>query len=117
MSYPFIFTTKESTIEMKAKKCQHLFNCDHEEADTRLVLHVILANQDIIVDVLIFLVWAYANFNIRCKRFAKYDSENYADIETICGFLRQALSLVLRSFHALNGCDTTSRLHQNPNQL
>ena len=49
-----------------------------------------------------------AKFNIRCKRFTKYDSEKYADIKTICGFLGQALSLVLPSFHTLTRCDTAS---------
>ena len=44
----------------------------------------------------------------RRKRFTKYDSEKYADIKTICGFLGQALFLVLLSFHALTRGDTAS---------
>ena len=49
----FISTTNKSTVEIKTEKCQQLFNCDHEEADTRLMFHAISANQGIIVNVLI----------------------------------------------------------------
>ena len=92
LSCPFVVTTKESTIEIKAEKCQHSFNCNHRGGDTQLVLHAILASQVIIVickdmNVLIFLVWAYGKFDIRHKWFMKYYSNNYADIKTICGFL------------------------------
>ena len=38
----------------------------------------------------------------------RYDSEKLPDIKTIRGFLGQALSFVLPSFHTMTGCDTTS---------
>ena len=112
---PLCCCNKRNTTEIKAEKCQHLFNFKHEDADTRLVFHVILASRDIIVvskdtDILILLIWTYAKCEIRHKWLIKYGSEKYAGIKTFCGFPKQGLSLVLPSFHALTECDTISYL-------
>ena len=64
---------------------EELFDCNHEEADSRLVLHAIIDVSDVVVvakdtDVLVLMVWGYA----------------------------KSISLFLPTIHALTGCDTTS---------
>ena len=69
LSIPFIFTTEDRTYEMKNNIVEQIGTSNHEEADTRLILHAILTLTDTVIvcedtDVLILMVWAYAKFNI-----------------------------------------------------
>ena len=109
----FIVTSKERTIKLNNQSIQILENCNHEEADTRLVLHAILCNQDCVIvasdtDVLVLLVWAYFAFDIKCKWYLKYDSNSFADISVICGHNGPEVCAMLPAFHAITGCDQSS---------
>ena len=66
--------------------------CNHEEADTRIILLASQENNDVVVvakdaDVLVLLVWAYTHHNIKHNWFFKYDAEKYVNICKICDYL------------------------------
>ena len=86
--------------------------CNHEEADTFLVLYPSKVDSDVVVVckdtfVLIFMIWAYPKLNITNNRYLKYDHKKFADSRKICSYLGKTLSLNLPKIHALTGCDTT----------
>ena len=110
---PFIYTTENQTYRFEDGKKSVLHECNHEEADTRLVLQAFLEETNVVIackdtDVLILLVWAYAYHQIKNEWFFKYENEKYAEISKICEYLGPQICLVLPAFHALTGCDTTS---------
>ena len=91
--------------------------CDHEEADTMLVLMAYLLKKDAIIvskdtDVLVLLIWAYNHYQIKDIWILKYDAEKYVDIGAICEALCSVICEALPSFHAITGCDTTSYLYR-----
>eukprot|EP00794_Sanderia_malayensis_P016276 gene16276-biopygen13830 len=98
-------------IDRNSSKVLH--ECNHEEADTRLVLHASLADTDTVVvskdtDVLILLVWAFSKLDITRKWLLKYDNDKFVDIGGICDAIGPDMCNVLPAIHALSGCDTTS---------
>ena len=83
-----------------------MFECNHEEADYRLVLHALISEQDVVVvakdtDVLVLLVWAYVHFNVRYKWYMMYEKGIYADISIICDYFGDILCENILSFHAI----------------
>lgn len=113
LSLPTVFTSGETTVKIQDRKVTEIFNCNHEEADTRLILHAALTEGDVVIvakdtDVLILMIWAHHAFGIRHKWLMKYDNNKYAEIDSICNFLGDELCRVLTAIHALSGCDTTS---------
>ena len=94
MKYPFTFTADDKTFKCMSGQVEIIFTCNHDEADTRLVLHALLCENDVVIvcqdtDVIILLIWVYVKFNM------KHEKERYADIGK----------------HGLTGCDTTSHFH------
>ena len=86
--------------------------CNHQEADTCLVLYASKVDFDVVVVckdtfVLILMIWAYSKLNITNNWYLKYDHKKFADIRKICSYLDKTLSLNLPKIHALTGCDTT----------
>ena len=60
----------ETTYSIRDGQISMLYKCNQEEADTRLVLHASLEDNDVVVvskytDVLILLIWAYEKCNIQ----------------------------------------------------
>ena len=115
LQHPHIVTAGDTTYSIKDGQISMLYKCNQEEADTRLVLHASLEDNDVVVvskdtDVLILLIWAYEKCNIQKKWYLKYDHNKYADINTICTFLGPKICLALPAVHAMTGCDTTSYL-------
>ena len=92
-------------------------DCNHDEADTRLVLLALQQQTDVIIvakdtDVLVLLVLAYKKYHVRHKWYFKYDAEKYADVGAICDFLEEVVCLALPAFHEITGCDTTSYFYR-----
>ena len=63
--------------------------CNHEEADTRLVLYAIIQNTDMVIvfkdtDVLILLLWAFTKLQVVHKWFFKFDNEKFVEVGSIC---------------------------------
>ena len=88
LSMPLIFTTGDKTLHLENGEETIIKSCSHEEADTRLVLHAIEQESDVVVvckdtDVLMLLVWAYSSYKVTHNWYFKYEGEKYACIRTI----------------------------------
>ena len=111
-----MFTAGNKTYNLLSGKVEMLFDCHHEEADSRLILHALYSKNDVVVvskdtDVLILLIWADIKHNITKKWYMNYEKEQYADIGLIAEFLDPAIGICLPTLHALTGCDTTSHFN------
>ena len=88
-------------------------NCNHHEADTRIILHALNSEDEIIVvandtDVLILLVYAYALHRLSRQWKMKVDTNRYIEITTIGEYYGRDVCLVFAAYHGITGCDTTS---------
>ena len=95
--------------------------CNHEEADSRICIHVQHALQNgarnilvstVDTDVIVILVGAYFSFldtfpdmNI----FVGFGTGKHFKINSICQSLGKEKSRALPFFHTFTGCDTTSQ--------
>ena len=98
-------------------------NCNHEEADTRIVVHVMHALtqgwktvqvRTVDTDVIVVLVGVFHR-KLQCQPFADIwvafgvgKTYKLYSINAICNSLGASKSRALPMFHALSGCDTTS---------
>ena len=96
--------------------------CDHEEADTRMMLHasncsyqhprVVVQSPD--TDVAVLCVHTYES--MRCEELwfktGVKDKLRFVPVHTLTEVLGTNLCNLLPAFHALTGCDTTSALYQ-----
>ena len=110
---PFIITARDKNYKLMESGEVLEEECNHEEADTRLVYLALQEDTDIVVvskdtDVLILLVWAYAKHDIKGQWYMMYEHGKYADIGKIVEFLGKEVCLALPAIHSLTGCDTTS---------
>jgi hypothetical protein len=108
-----IVNDKYHTVFINSEDVSDMFECNHEEADYRLVLHALICQQDVVVvakdtDVLVLLIWAYVHFNVGYKWYMMYEKGIYADISIICNYFGDIICENILSFHAITGCDTTS---------
>lgn len=102
---------------------QCLQPCDHEEADTRIALHLYDAvNQgatNILVhtvdtDIIAILVGLFFNIHSPINIWVAFGTGKnfrYYSINSICQALGEEKSRALPFFHAFTGCDTTSQFH------
>ncbi len=110
---PMIFTERKETWEATKDSLKMLFYCNHEEADTRLVLHACLQDTNVFVvskdtDVLILLVHAYGLVKPKHIWHMKIDHDKFVDVNKVYTFLGERVSTYLPQLHAITGCDTTS---------
>ena len=49
LEHPYIVTAGDATFSVRDHSICMLYTCNHEEADTRLVLHALLADSDVVV--------------------------------------------------------------------
>ena len=92
-----------------------LFLCNHEEADTRLVLHACLQEKNVVIvaketGMLILLVYPYEISKLKCSWHMKIDHEKFVDISKVNAFRGSRISRDLPQTHAITGCHTTSFL-------
>ena len=107
--------TNIPTLEMSS--------CDHEEADTRLVVHIVDALnkgqstcmvRTVDTDVVVILIGKFFHFttlNPTADIWVAFGTGKHFDywhINTICHNLGKERSLALPFFHSFTGCDTTS---------
>ena len=96
--------------------CVTQLRCNHEEADTRLVLHALYSTNETVVvssrdtDVLVLLVAHYPL--AKCKKLWMVSGTSgrhrYIPIDAVYNKLPPTSAPCLLTFHALTGCDTTS---------
>ena len=94
---------------------ENLFENNHEEADTSMVLHALYKNTNVVIvskdtDVLILLVYMHALKNITSKWCMKIDNEKFIDRGKIVEYYGKDVILKLPDIHAVTGCDTMSYL-------
>ena len=94
-----------------------MFSCNHEETDTRMVLHASLGDVDCVVctkdtDVLLLLDFAYNKKSPSKHCFMKYETEKYADIEKVVEYLGNDVAEHLLQLHAITGFYTTSHFYR-----
>ena len=101
--------------------------CNHEEADTRIVVHILHAIQDneaksvlvrtVDTDVLVILIGTFQHLRAiqpdldLWVGFGTGRNFSFISINTICAGLGDARSRSLPVFHALTGSDTTSTFY------
>ena len=117
-----IFVTVNNTVLCNRQAC--FPNCDHKEADTRMMLHVrdSLANGFQVIqivtsdtDVLVILLGVFrrlqAELNFRdisvSKKLSK-DRDVTASLKELTDRIGHQLCQAIPFLHALTGCDTTS---------
>ena len=113
LSLPLTFTDGDRTLEITRFRSIERFQCNQEEADTRLILHASLQDTNVVVvakdtDILLLLVHAYNKLKPSNKWFMKIDRERYVDIFKVAEYLGCEIASYLPQIHAITGCDTTS---------
>ena len=103
--------------------CMMLFKkCNHEEADTRIVVHVLHALRNraktvVDTDVVVILVGMFKQLkeveeNLQIwVAFGMGKAFSHISINDVCTELGDQRSLCVPLFHALSGCDTTSSFY------
>ena len=112
---PLIVNDDKNTWKITREFSEITFKSNHEEADTRIIMHplqedtkVVLVSKD--TDVLILLVYAYAKYKPTKEWYMKTDANKFASIKSIVEYLGSNISVCLPQIHALTGSDTTSYL-------
>ena len=111
LKYPFVISEEGKTYIVERHRFTLLHECNHEEADTRLVLHAAKQDTDVVIvskdtDVLVLLIWAFSK--IAYKWFFLFEREKFVEIGSICRSLGQHVCSSLPAIHAISGSDTTS---------
>ena len=115
---PLIITEGNHTWRMTKDSVQDAFECNHVEADTRVVLHAYESPNPVIIvasdtDILVLLLHAYTKMCISTNEaeqvwYMRIDKERFIDISKIYEFYGSDVCSALPAFHSLTGCDTTS---------
>ena len=107
-------------------------SCDHEEADTRLIVHIVDALtkgrntclvRTVDTDIVVILVGTFHYFttlNLNANIWVAFGSRrifSFLHINTICQNLGREKSLALPFFHSFTGCDTTSSFFRKGKRL
>ena len=103
----------KNTWKITREFSEIIFKSNHEEADTRIILHALQEDTKVVVvskdtDVLILLVYAYAKYKPTKEWYMKIDANKFASIKSIVEYLGSNISVCLPQIHALTGSDTTS---------
>ena len=120
-----LYSTKgDSVISSSAEiiQCHTLSQCTHEEADTRMLLHVLeIANSGVNkvmiltvdTDVVVLSISCYTKLNLTelWIAFGTGKSFRYIPVHKIVSALGQDKCEALPFFHAFTGCDQTSSFY------
>ena len=113
---PIIVNDKDNTRKISGDSQSIIFECNHEEADSRMVLHNCLEDTNVVVvskdtDVLELMVFAFVYHQPNKEWFMKIEADKYVNIGAIVKHFGDDFCLKLPHIHALTGCDTTSFFH------
>ena len=113
VTIPTIITENEKSWLLTPTRITELEDCNHYEADTRLICVATQVDMPVIIratdtDVLILMVHIYSWRNIDRPWQMKIDHESFVDISAICGHIGSEACNILPAFHSITGCDTTS---------
>ncbi|KAK3909863.1 Chromosome-associated kinesin KIF4 [Frankliniella fusca] len=90
------------------------FEANHEEADTRMVLHAVQSGSEAVVvsarDTDVKLLFIHHFERIKCKECWIMCGSKYIPIHELCKELKPEQISNLLAFHAITGCDTSSKI-------
>ena len=105
-----VFVTSDVNVLTKGSS-HDMLPCDHEEADTRLLVHLVDALKNGCSTCVVHTVDTDITINPSIRiwvAFGKGKAFTYLHINSICHSLGKNKSLALPVFHSFTGCDTTS---------
>ena len=110
---PFLYTDQERTFVIKNGQTSEIYNCNHEEADTRLILHALRENTDVVIvsqdtDVLVLMLHAYVVNNVSKSWYMQIEPTKFICIDKIVQHYGKDICFYMPYLHAMTGCDTTS---------
>ncbi len=122
-----IYITSGTSVVSKGDRSCQMSTCNHEEADTRIFVHISHALEQgmksikvhtVDTDVVAILVGAYFNLTLTEAQVDIWvafkipigmgRNFHFYSITAICSYLEEAKSRALPVFHAVTGCDTVS---------
>jgi hypothetical protein len=112
LEIPLTLTEEEKTwLVVKRTGIQELGQCNHTEADTRLVLHASRCDGPVIVraadtDIMILLCHAFPICKPQHDWLMKVD-HRYVSISKVVEHFGDEVCKVLPAYHSITGCDTT----------
>ena len=100
----------ENKIFKISSSVKKVFECNHEEHNTRIIFQALQQMADVVVclkdtDVLVLLVFAYALTEINGMQVMKIESRKYINIRKIVQYLANDVATKLPQVHAVTGCD------------
>ena len=106
-------TLETETWEISSTGVNHLFDSNHEEADSRLMHHCILDNRPVVdiatdSDILICMIYAFSLLLPDHDWFIQTSPEKLVNISKIHDHFGREICLIIPSFFILTGCDTVS---------
>ena len=115
---PLVVTDKGESWQIETTGVTKKSNCNHSEADTRIVLHALSQESAVVVvakdtNILMLLLYAHVVTNPIHPWFMKIDHEKFIDIAKIRQHFGDKLCQVLPQFHAIIGCDSTLYMYTN----
>ena len=111
-----ILVNNENEIFKISSSATKVFECNHEEADTRMIFHALQQNTNAVVssknmDVLVLMVFAYALNKINEKWVMKTECNKLINIRKIVEYIGTNIAMKVPRIHAVKGCDTNSLIH------
>ena len=109
---PTIVTENEKSWLLTTTAVIQLDDCNHIEADTRLIYVASTADSPVVIratdtDVLILMVFVYTEMR-KHQWQMKIDKDSYVNIGKICDGFGTDVCKALPAFHSITGCDTVS---------
>ena len=118
LEIPLIITEGNHTWKITRDSVQDIFECNHVEADTRVVLHASESLNPVRVvasdtDILLLQVYTYSQVRMSHSNdgfawYMKIDSERFVNVSLIYDFYGYDICNAILAFHSLTGFDTTS---------
>ncbi|MPD04419.1 hypothetical protein E2C01_100105 [Portunus trituberculatus] len=112
LDIPLVFTESNNTWMITSQEVL-LEQCNHHEADTRVVRHASLSERPVVVvatdtDIFALHIYAFSKVAPAEKWYMKINKESYVDIGDFCRTYGKEVCDVMPAYHSMTGCDTTS---------
>lgn len=112
-----IFCSIEKIWSLKENMVIEVGSCNHEEADTKIVLFACQSCNNVVAvatdcDVLVLMVTLYATTRPKNQWQMKYQSDKFANISDICATLGYDVAKYTIHFHGISGCDDVSYFYR-----
>eukprot|EP00794_Sanderia_malayensis_P002215 gene2214-2520_t len=117
LEIPLTINHRKRTVKITTNYIGIKVECNHEEADTRVVMHAFNSEGPVVLkakdtDILILIIYAFALKGQETMWCMQIDHNKYVNIGKIVQFLGVSVCLQLPAFHSVTGCDTTSYFYR-----